>query len=412
MTIRDPHRPRGWLRHIGGLVTLNTVAGIQVAFERDAHARFRRLRSVAADYIDQRRHPTRSRMRALAVAPGGRIAWRDVASPPPPAPGAAIVHPIAVATCDLDRPMALGRTSVPLPVHFGHECVAEVISIGEGVTAVRPGDRVVVPSQISCGSCPPCRRGHTAHCASVPPLSMYGFGLTGGQWGGVISDLLAVPYADAMLVPLPEGIDPAAAASVAENVSSAYCTVAPYIPAVLARGSEARVLLLAGLHRRPPYAVSMPLYAGLIAQTLGVVEVHFVDRDPQLRSQAEQLGLHTHPPSALRGLPHAPLVVDATGTPSGLATSIRHTTPDGVCASIGSLHHASSIPTALMYFHDISLHIGMPPVRTVIPAVLDFIRDSSLHPEHVTTDLDRIDNAPNAIRRYTFGDSTKTVLVA
>jgi hypothetical protein len=54
----------------------------------------------------------------------------------------------------------------------------------------------------------------------------------------------------------------------------------------------------------------------------------------------------------------------------------------------------------------------MPPVRTVIPAVLDLIRDSSLHPEHVITDLDRIDNAPNAIRRYTFGDSTKTVLVA
>ena len=197
---------------------------------------------------------------------------------------------------------------------------------------------------------------------------MYGFGLTGGHWGGVISDLLAVPYADAMLVPLPEGVDPAAAASVAENVSSAYCTVAPYIPAVLARGTDARVLLLAGLHRRPPYAVSIPLYAGLIAQTLGVVDVHFVDRDPQLRAQAEQLGLHTHPPSALRGLPLAPLVIDATGTPSGLATSIRPQPPtecapaSAVCTTpLRSRPHGCTFTTS----HCIS--VCRPSVRSYLP---------------------------------------------
>ena len=33
----------------------------------------------------------------------------------------------------------------------------------------------------------------------MPPVAMYGFGVTGGHWGGAYSDLLAVPYADAML---------------------------------------------------------------------------------------------------------------------------------------------------------------------------------------------------------------------
>lgn len=70
-----------------------------------------------------------------------------------------------------------------------------MIEIGDEVATVQPGDRVVVPFQISCGTCASCVAGFTAHCVEVPPLSMYGFGLTGGLWGGAIADLMAVPYA-------------------------------------------------------------------------------------------------------------------------------------------------------------------------------------------------------------------------
>jgi D-arabinose 1-dehydrogenase-like Zn-dependent alcohol dehydrogenase len=106
--------------------------------------------------------------------------------------------------------LALGGTPFLLPLHFGHECVAEVLSVGERVATVKPGDRVVVPFQISCGSCGACRAGLTANCEAVPPVSMYGFGVGGGHWGGAVSDELAVPYADGMLVPLPSGVQPAA----------------------------------------------------------------------------------------------------------------------------------------------------------------------------------------------------------
>jgi threonine dehydrogenase-like Zn-dependent dehydrogenase len=44
----------------------------------------------------------------------------------------AIVRPLAVAMCDLDLPMILGLTLFPLPIHLGHECVAEVVE-GPGV---------------------------------------------------------------------------------------------------------------------------------------------------------------------------------------------------------------------------------------------------------------------------------------
>ena len=84
---------------------------------------------------------------------------------------------------------------------------------------VEVGGRYLVPFQISCGACERCRRGLTGNCATVPPLSMYGFGKLGGQWGGMLSDLALVPYADAMLVPLPEGVEPALVPSAADNMT-------------------------------------------------------------------------------------------------------------------------------------------------------------------------------------------------
>lgn len=199
------NKARGTLRHFAGLLTPDAAAGLGAVMQRDLPLRLSRLGEHVVNNVTDRFRPSNPRMRALVVAPGGQVRWRDVPQPQLPSPQAALVRPIAIATCDLDRPMGLGRTPILLPLHLGHECVAEVVEIGDEVATVLPGDRVVVPFQISCGTCTSCTAGFTAHCVEMPPLSMYGFGLTGGLWGGAIADLMAVPYADAMLVLLPSG---------------------------------------------------------------------------------------------------------------------------------------------------------------------------------------------------------------
>jgi len=74
---------------------------------------------------------------------------------------------------------------------------------------VAVGDRVLVPFQISCGTCRECRPGVTSWCGSVPLTAMCGLGpLAGLDGGGFMSDLVLVPYADAMLIPLPATVDP------------------------------------------------------------------------------------------------------------------------------------------------------------------------------------------------------------
>jgi len=111
----------------------------------------------------------------------------------------------------LDRRLLhdLGCRPFTGPFPFGHECVAEVVRTGAAVRSVAPGDVVVVPFQISCG------RGPTAACATDrrTAIAMCGLGEASGGWGGVMSDLLRVPHAEHMLLPVPAGVDPVALAS-------------------------------------------------------------------------------------------------------------------------------------------------------------------------------------------------------
>lgn len=405
------HRPRPAPLHIAGLATPLAATFSKLALERDAGLRLRRLRQAALDGIRQRRRPSRRKMRALTVGPGGRFDFEDVPAPPPPGPEGAIVHPIAIATCDLDRPMALGATPFPLPLHFGHECVAEVLSVGERVTDFSAGERVVVPYQISCGSCRPCLAGHQGNCVSVPPVSMYGFGVGGGHWGGAVSDQLAVPYADAMLVALPPQIEPAAAASVADNVLAGYRHTAPYIEELRARDSGGEILIVSALARRPVLSASVPLYAGLIARALGVRRVHVIDSRQHVRDHARELGLEPHEPSKLRRLGLFALVIDASGGPAGLRNALRHTAPDGTCTGLGGLHRSARIPIGVMFGRNVSCHILRHHARPLIPRVLELMKDGKLAPERVTTEVAPIDDAPRAIKQHVLGDATKTVLV-
>lgn len=90
-----------WTRHAWHLARPSGRPAAKIAMERDLDVRGRRLLDATRDRLAQRRRPTRPRMRALVATPGGRMRWHSIAAPPPPGPDAAVVHPIAIATCDM-----------------------------------------------------------------------------------------------------------------------------------------------------------------------------------------------------------------------------------------------------------------------------------------------------------------------
>jgi threonine dehydrogenase-like Zn-dependent dehydrogenase len=292
---------------------------------------------------------------------------------------------LAVATCDLDQPMIFGQTPFRFPIHLGHECVAEVV---EGPEGFAPGDRVVIPFQISCGTCERCRRGPTGSCATVPPLSMYGFGALGGEWGGMLSDLTLVPYAHAMLVALPEGVDPAVVASAADNMPDGWRTVAP----ALAEYPAADVLVVGGGGAR-----SIPLYAVDAALALGAASVTYVDTDAGRLAVAQQLGAQVVEGKPERSLGAFPVTVDGTATPDGLVDTLRLTDWGGRCTSIGQLEPESPLPLFELYTRGVHLHIGRAMARPAIPPILALVAAGRLRPQLVTSATVAWEDAPEAL---------------
>lgn len=325
-------------------------------------------------------------MRSLVLEDEGRLAWQEVPEPRRRHEREALVRPLAVASCDLDWPMIFGRTPFPLPIHLGHECVAEVVEGPEGFSS---GDRVVVPFQISCGTCERCRRGLTGNCQTVPPRSMYGFGRFGGEWGGMLSDLALVPYADAMLVPLPDGVDPAVVPSAADNMADGWRTVAP----ALAELPAADVLVVSG----GPGVRSMTLYAVDAAIALGAGSVTYVDTDPGRLAVAQELGARVVEGPPDKSLGTFPVTVHGTVTSEGLVATLRLTEPGGRCTSIGTLEVEAPMPLFEIYTRGVHLHIGPGMARPAIPAIVSLVAAGRLRPELVTSATVAWDDAAEAL---------------
>lgn len=401
------HKAQSTVRHYARLLGPTGATAGRIAAERDLPARIERVKTVVRS-----RKAGRPGMRALVAGPGGRLSWQTRRTPPVPGPLGATVRPIAVATCDLDRPMMLGATPFPLPMHLGHECVAEVLAVGDGVQTARPGQRVVVPFQINCGTCVACRAGRTGNCTNVPPASMYGFGVAGGLWGGAIADQLAVPFADAMLVALPAGIDPVAAASVADNVSDGYRHIAPHLPRLLEEDRDVQVLIVGGLRSRTLFTNSVGLYAGQVALALGARRVALVDARESVRNRAAAIGLDAVAPNDVRDVVGARLTVDVSGSARGFDLALARTAPDGILSCAGGVHRSVRIPLLRTFGRNATVHIGRSHVRSLIPDVLALMSDGRLDPEDVTTQVEPLDNAVDALREHCRGDAIKTILIA
>lgn len=129
--------------------------------------------------------------------------------------GAVVLKVLACGVCRSDWHAWCGADpDVSLPHVPGHEYCGEVVAVGAGVRRWKAGDRVIAPFILACGRCPDCAAGNQTICAdqAVP----------GFTHQGAFAEYISVPYAEANLTALPEGMDPALAAGLGCRVTTAW----------------------------------------------------------------------------------------------------------------------------------------------------------------------------------------------
>src|SRR5215207_5605141 len=156
-------------------------------------------------------------MKALVYHGPGRRAWETVPDPRIEAATDAIVRIDTSTICGTDLHILKGDVPEVKPgTVLGHEAVGTVVEVGDAVTTLAAGDRVLVSCITSCGRCRFCKEARYSQCSG------------GGGWifGHLIDGLQAeyarVPFADTSVYKVPEGLTDEQVLFLADILPTAY----------------------------------------------------------------------------------------------------------------------------------------------------------------------------------------------
>jgi L-iditol 2-dehydrogenase len=205
-------------------------------------------------------------MQALVYTDWDKLEVRDV---PEPAcgPGEALVQVAACGICGSELGSFAHRSPRrPPPIIMGHEFSGAVAGVGEGVTGLAAGDRVVVNSLVHCGECDPCRRGHSHLCRNRQVFGMHR--------PGAFAERVAVPAR--VVFPLPETVT-AVEGALAEPLANGL-----HVLSLVREAALEQVLVLG--------AGTIGLMCLQAAKVAGAQRIVVTDTHPDRRRWARELG--------------------------------------------------------------------------------------------------------------------------
>jgi NAD+-dependent secondary alcohol dehydrogenase Adh1 len=203
-----------------------------------------------------------------------------------------IIRVDAAGVCRTDLHIIEGqwaeKSGVELPYTIGHENAGTVVAVGDAVTNVVEGDKVILHPLVTCGLCRACRAGDDVHCAN----SLFpGIDCDGGMAEYLRTGVRSV-------VKLDESLEPAGVAALADAGLTAYHAVRKAVP-LLYPGTRVVLTGVGGLGH-----IGLQV---LLALTPAAVIV--VDRSPEALATASALGAHH---AVLADGDHVAAVLDLT----------------------------------------------------------------------------------------------------
>ena len=128
-------------------------------------------------------------MKAGVVHGKNDIRWEEIKKPEA-GPGKVLVKVKYTGICGSDIPRVNGDACHFFPNVLGHEFSGVVEEIGEGVTALKPGDRVAGAPLVPCMQCEDCQKGNYSLCRR--------YSFIGSREFGSFAEYVAVPEKNAV----------------------------------------------------------------------------------------------------------------------------------------------------------------------------------------------------------------------
>jgi len=149
-------------------------------------------------------------MKAAVIHAPGKITCDTIDDPILKNQDDIILKVTSTAICGSDLHIFSGGIPQPRPMVLGHEFMGIIEEVGKGVTHLKPGDRVVVPFPVACGSCFFCNHELPGHCENSNPEhygpegglltekggALFGYTDLYGGYDGGQAQYVRVPYAN------------------------------------------------------------------------------------------------------------------------------------------------------------------------------------------------------------------------
>jgi alcohol dehydrogenase len=336
-------------------------------------------------------------MKALVYRGPGSKALEDRPKPRIEAPGDAIVKITKTTICGTDLHILKGDVPTCKPGRIlGHEGVGVVDEAGAGVTAFKPGDRVLISCISACGKCDYCRRGMYSHCAT-------GGWILGNEIDGTQAEYVRTPHADTSLYPIPAGADEEALVMLSDILPTGFeCGV---LNGKVQPGSTVAIV----------GSGPIGLAALLTAQFYAPAEIIMIDLDDNRLEVARRFGatqtVNSRDGKAAekvkaltegRGVDTA---IEAVGVPATFELCQELVAPGGTIANVGV--HGSKVDLHLEDLWSRNIAITTRLVDTVTtPMLLKTVQAKKIDPKLLITHRFKLDQILDAYE--TFGHAAQT----
>jgi alcohol dehydrogenase len=309
-------------------------------------------------------------MKALVYNGPGLRSWEEKPDPEIQEPTDVIVRIDSSTICGTDLHILKGDVPDVEPgTILGHEAVGTVVEIGDAVTTLEPGDRVLISCITSCGRCAFCKEGH------------YGLCIGGGGWifghliDGLQAEFARVPFADTSVYKIPLELTDEQVLFLADILPTAYEVgvlnggIGPGDTiAIVGAGPIGLAIVLTAKLYTPGKIIAIDLADSRLekARELGA--------DVTINSGREEAAARVLQLTGGLGVDAA---IEAVGMPETFELCTEIVRPGGRVANVGVHGHPATLHLETLWIRDVTITTGLVDTVTT-PRLLRLILEGRL----------------------------------